>query len=216
MPNWCENSIEVTGPTQDIIRFANIGIKPDDPEKDGALEDYRDTTDNRDVESWRISRYYPTPDNVEDAYDWHVEHWGTKWDCGCYASNFDIETNNFSASFLSAWSPPVEWLRHVQRDFPTLRFKLLYVEPGMNFSGIAYTQQTDTREIEDETEDEIAYCDSDDIVFRHNEDSDQYESATGVVLDLDADDSDYTEISVFHDMIMWWEPASATAGAVAQ
>lgn len=215
MPNWCENSIEVTGPAGDIARFVGIGIGPDDPEKDRELEDYRDITNNRDVESWRISRYYPTPDNVEDAYDWHVEHWGTKWDCGCYASSFDVGSNYFNASFLSAWDPPVEWLRHVQRDFPTLRFKLLYVESGTDFSGIAYTQQTDTREIEDEMENEIAYRDGDNIVYRFNKDNDQYESATGVVLDLDADDSDYTEISVFHDMRMWWEPAAAPAGAVA-
>jgi hypothetical protein len=43
--------------------------------------------------------------------------------------------------FASAWNPPVAWLVKVARDFPALRFKLTYDEPGIGFAGVALVDQ---------------------------------------------------------------------------
>ena len=37
----------------------------------------------------------------------------------------------------SAWSPPIEWLRKVARDYPNLFFRLRYAEEGVGFMGVA-------------------------------------------------------------------------------
>lgn len=67
-------------------------------------------------------------------YDWNCSNWGTKWDV-------DIEINEendcaICLAFDSAWSPPVEWLNKVSKDYPKLKFILEYEEGGCAFKGI--------------------------------------------------------------------------------
>ena len=40
-------------------------------------------------------------------------------------------------SFDSAWSPPHNFIEKVSKDFPLLRFRLKYEEPGMCYMGVA-------------------------------------------------------------------------------
>jgi hypothetical protein len=69
-------------------------------------------------------------------YDWQTKNWGTKWD-------LDEETvvtkghGHITYEFNSAWAPPDAWLIKVAKLFSTLRFTLMYAEPGMQFAGQA-------------------------------------------------------------------------------
>jgi hypothetical protein len=68
-------------------------------------------------------------------YDWCVENWGTKWDI------FDVDIislvdDELELCFSTAWSPPVEAIRHGS-DRYGFDFELTYKEEGMMFIGIA-------------------------------------------------------------------------------
>jgi len=68
-------------------------------------------------------------------YDWCVENWGTKWDI------FDVDVislvdNELELCFTTAWSPPINAMRHGAERYG-FDFELTYKEEGMMFAGIA-------------------------------------------------------------------------------
>lgn len=90
MPNYVTNKIDFYGDDEDIKAVMDI-IKGKD-ERTRAID---------------FDRLIPMPDNLgvgcgSDAeYDWHCNHWGTKWN----AYNQSVESNT-SISFDTAWSIP--------------------------------------------------------------------------------------------------------------
>ena len=67
-------------------------------------------------------------------YDWSCQNWGTKWNaCDPHINHNDIDF--FAVSFETAWSPPIEWIKNIMKDFPGLHFILEYEEPGMGYGG---------------------------------------------------------------------------------
>ena len=146
MPNWCSNSLLVTTiennnkesqeQLQDFIRKAKLHAyeyKNDDG----------DTIKN-DGSDLSMNQLYPMPTKLIDKqphkdpiswYSWRCEHWGTKWDITAYLEYEDEDCIEYS--FDSAWSPPNNFIEKVSKDFPLLRFRLKYEEPGMCYMGVA-------------------------------------------------------------------------------
>jgi Ferredoxin-like domain in Api92-like protein len=138
MPNWCENTLTVEGAEKDVQRFKQLA-KPKATQADVDLS---------------LASLYPIPEGVYQGdlgpeetqrygknnwRDWCITHWGTKWDADARLTN---ELPDFLVyEFESAWSPPVAWLTKVARDFPRLRFTLIYDEPGMGFAGTSIADQ---------------------------------------------------------------------------
>jgi hypothetical protein len=123
MPNWCKNSLSVKGEKQEVKRFYEKGLE---------------TSPGRNNGTWNLYPYYPYPG--EWNYDWCCKNWGTKWNI--LMDEYDeakIADEKFVAAFHSAWTPPVEWLKKVQKDYPKLQFELTYNENGMQYKGRAYT-----------------------------------------------------------------------------
>ncbi len=115
MPNWCENRLGISGDIADVKTFIKKGI-----DENG---------------KWCLDNYYPMPKelNNRDCNDWRIANWGTKWDVDVDGVNEDDDV----IYFLSAWSPPCEWLSKVATDNPHLSFRLTYVEEGIFFAGIS-------------------------------------------------------------------------------
>ena len=71
-------------------------------------------------------------------YDWNNANWGTKWDVGasCGGGDGHITRNNENSiilSFISAWSPPIEFYsKLVELGF---NVSAKYYESGMGFCG---------------------------------------------------------------------------------
>lgn len=189
MPNWCENSLSVIGSKKEINRFYKKGTKLDE---DG-------------TESWSLKPYYPYPDGEWD-YDWCVDNWGTKWDI--IKPHVFFEENKISICFLSAWAPPVKWLKKIQSDYPDLSFKLLYLEPGMNFTGIAYTKLDrihNTAFIYEICEECKQYINSYDKIVTYIDDIDKWVVvSTGEVVYVD-EHEDLFPINHFEDYQCWFE-----------
>jgi hypothetical protein len=68
-------------------------------------------------------------------YNWRVSNWGTKWDA-C-ESDWDLDDNELTIHFQTAWAPPIGWLENVSAQFPELEFKMIFQEEGQGFCGRA-------------------------------------------------------------------------------
>ena len=128
MPNWCSNTLHISGDDDKVKSFFNNGIQ-------NGL--------------WKMSLYFPMPKELEETtapskennedlikrfgydnwYDWRCANYGTKW---------DADSENYGDDhvyFETAWSPPLPWLEKVAKDYPELTFRLDYSEEGMQFGG---------------------------------------------------------------------------------
>lgn len=115
MPNWCQNTLIVSGNADQLKSFKESTIKWEGAEC---------------VFDMNILHPCPTPD---DWYNWRIYNWGTKWNGDVYNTHQD--ENSLFIEFNSAWSPPSEFIKYVSRQFPDLDFTLTYMELGCFFCG---------------------------------------------------------------------------------
>lgn len=145
MPNWCGNTLTVSGDPADLSIFL------------GALE--RDA----DGHVLLLKSLHPCPEELlavtvgfgphadADAegaearraayghanwYDWALANWGTKW-ADTDTTGETPEPGLAILRFDTAWSPPIAGIAHVAEQFPSLDFTLSYIEEGMGFEGEA-------------------------------------------------------------------------------
>jgi len=136
MPNWCSNSITISGSTDTIKQLwddAHVGddfgllnaMVPMPKELDGTTKGT-----NGDEVNW---------------YDWRVTNWGTKWDITDegleYVDNKD-GTSHIVGWFDSAWAPPIEAYNTFLDNMDGCYIEATYEEGGMDFAGI-YTDGDD-------------------------------------------------------------------------
>jgi hypothetical protein len=119
MPNWCTCEVEITGNENEIKQLLEKGKIPNKWS---------------DESNFSIENFIPTPINIIDSNDWHIENWGTKWDI---SPEIDNQGTFIQMKFDSAWSPPTEAFDRISKIYPLLEFKFSFSEPGMDFCGVA-------------------------------------------------------------------------------
>ena len=142
MPNWCNNSLSLVGPTEELkkLRQAYIdgtlfeAILPC-PKK--LLEQQADGSDRPEL----VKEY-----GYSDWYSFATTEWGTKWDVGSEDGDMceeivpngnddEIgETARWSFFFDTAWSPPIGIYEKLFED--GFGVYATYYEPGCDFAGI--------------------------------------------------------------------------------
>lgn len=145
MPNWCSNSIYVTGNKAEIEALAEAAraggfcahIKPCPAALtetvSGFLGDGEEQARLEEQQARNIEVY-----GYKTWYDFCVAEWGTKWDVGgddAYVEVGEDQSGKWvlNFSFDSAWSPPTAiYQALLERGFEVDAF---YYEPGMNFCG---------------------------------------------------------------------------------
>ena len=223
MPNYCFNYLRVFGDAETIKKFADVGITNEPSQYEKIKED---------VPTWRLSRYFPMPEELEGTtsptptdtntdelvkkygvanwYDWRIKNYGTKWDCSAIDFDTDIPTE-FQVTFDSAWSPPIAWLEKVQKDFTTLKFNLVYEETGNWFAGVAFTAETEEGEevcIDTEDGEPIHYVDDiGDLKYNDN----SYTDENGAIFNYNEDEDVYVssaddEVRFSEDDVMTKNP----------
>ena len=111
MPNWCSNNLALSHDNPDMISRAKKAFE----------------------EGNFFNEFVPLPeDQKENWYDWHCEHWGTKWDV---ANQFiGLETpKELELGFDTAWSPPVPFYKKLEEMGFTVSAD--YKEEGMSCIG---------------------------------------------------------------------------------
>ena len=120
MPNWCNNSITISGPTAKIKElWDEANAKPED-------------------ENGLLQAMVPMPKNEDGWYSWRVDGWGTKWEIDLEGLEYDDNedgTSTISGWFDSAWSPPIAAYDTFTANNQDCTVEASYYECGMCFVG---------------------------------------------------------------------------------
>jgi len=168
MPNWCNCHITIRGSNQREIaeiaeamkqgRFLDSVIPvPEDLSREGAASH---GGDNADVYE-KIREENLAKHGFGNWYDFCVNRWGTKWEVDCQDVEVEDDGLTVSASFDSAWSPPLGIAEELASR--GLSVTLYYFEPGVGYVGkwedgydecCEYTDQ-DSRTVREQIGDEL-------------------------------------------------------------
>ena len=139
MPNWCSNSITISGPTETIKTLWEEAIL------------------DADDETGLLNAMHPMPKELHDTtkgsngddfnwYDWRVSNWGTKWEISSEGLEF-IDNGDGTACitgwFDSAWAPPIGAYEHFADMMDNCVLEASYYEPGMDFGGFWSSENGD-------------------------------------------------------------------------
>ena len=123
MPNWCDNSLYIEAPADEIAAIKAAILKGEQTEQ-GLLNYFCPEPQHEIAEDEMIPAWY----------SWRTNNWGTKWEVDAQITG-ETETSLY-IHFQSAWSPPIEalqcWLDRSEQHIVDLR----YMEWGMMFCGI--------------------------------------------------------------------------------
>jgi len=127
MPNWCNNSITITGPKDKITALYNEAVKDGDNET-GLLNAMMPMPQELEGTS------APSEDGV-DWYSWRTSNWGTKWEVSSEGLELSEDGTEITGWFDSAWAPPVGAFEYYIRENTDVELLCYYEEPGMDFAG---------------------------------------------------------------------------------
>jgi hypothetical protein len=145
MPNWCNNSITISGPTDKIKQLwegANqLGeagglLQAMVPMPARLIDTKKGTGEELQTE---------VHDGHTNWYDWAVARWGTKWDVDLDGLEYIKDTDStamITGWFDSAWAPPIEAYNTFVDQNQDCSLEASYHEPGMDFAGF-YTDGDD-------------------------------------------------------------------------
>ncbi len=131
MPNWCEDTLRITGSATERRRFLlRAGATLDFNKWKPYPEEYR-LADEAAHEWEKQNPGFNWSDRPIDGfnqggYEWCCENWGTKWNVE--SSRFDVQQRSVKCVFDTAWSPPLPVVQAMSQEFPTLKFVLTYSE----------------------------------------------------------------------------------------
>lgn len=129
MPNWCNNSITITGPKDKITALYREAVKGEVAGEDTGLlhammpmpTELNDTTS-------------PSEDG-NDWYSWRVNNWGTKWEVSSEGLELSEDGTEITGWFDSAWAPPLGAFSTFLESNEDCSLTCYYEEPGMDFAG---------------------------------------------------------------------------------
>jgi hypothetical protein len=129
MPNWCNNNITISGPTETIKQLW------DDAQ---TAHVYTVEVDGEEI----TKREFGLLNAMAPIGDWEygtaVDTWGTKWDISDEGLEF-IDNGDGTAEitgwFDSAWAPPIGAYEKFCDDMDNCEISASYYECGMDFAG---------------------------------------------------------------------------------
>jgi len=133
MPNWCNNTITLTGPKAKITKIYEKA------KEDNAFlqqlypmpEALEDTTSPAPKEG----KVQPLVDGHDNWYDWRVDNWSTKWDVDADNLELSEDGTTITGWFDSAWAPPIGAYEKFLEQNEDCSIKSYYYEGGMDFAG---------------------------------------------------------------------------------
>lgn len=138
MPNWCNNTLNISGDKKVISR----------------IKDWYEQNQSNKTELGLFGLFYPMPKELENTtapspepnkaliekygadnwYQWHLANWGTKWDTNEICMVGETE-NEIRLSFDTPWSPPTQFYEKLIKDYSGIQINASYYEGGMDFCG---------------------------------------------------------------------------------
>ena len=138
MPNWVMNDLEITGSPEVIAKIkAQLSAPFERTHWDWFNKERKTEKVEKPFSFWNIIK--PTdleayedaegkPQNGKDHwYQWNVRNWGTKWDVSDVQWRADSD-EAIAFGFDTAWSPPVEAIDKLAKQYPSAQLTLSYTE----------------------------------------------------------------------------------------
>ena len=137
MPNWCTNTLIISGDKKVLKRFKELAKTKKSKFSLDNFIPYPKIYQDVKLEPMGGDGYnsYDLENNLLSGYNWCINNWGTKWDVTEVVLNEDLEVGRLEYNFDTAWSPPKEAIEKIALMFPTLLFDLVYTEEGCAFEG---------------------------------------------------------------------------------
>jgi len=150
MPNWCENTLRVTGDPGSLGKFKKQAEGPNGhldankfipyPEEFALLDSVAKDPLTSEETTRAVMMGLKGKDLTRDGYnqggyDWCIQNWGTKWNFSEITIE-EISSHILIYEFLTAWSPPEPLVIKMSQMFPSLKFELEYREEGVDFEGL--------------------------------------------------------------------------------
>ena len=123
MPNYCSNYITINGDAKSISIIRS------------ACERCRDTEEGIFRTLIDIPSHMTNEQYEKEWYDTNVAWFGTKWDVQYHSCGFDYSENEIKMSPDTAWSPPIEFLTNLVKQYKGIEAYIFYSEGGIGFSG---------------------------------------------------------------------------------
>ena len=137
MPNWCNNSLRITGPKAKIESLWQTASAGESFALLNAMvpmpEELRGTTAPCDSDADLMRKY-----GSSNWYDWAVANWGCKWDIDDEGLEYEDTEDGYatiSGWFDSAWAPPTEAYNTYLEANEDVSIESFYEEGGMDFAG---------------------------------------------------------------------------------
>lgn len=126
MPNWCNNSVQLTFPNEESANKFQQCIE--------RVESDKEYLDDHGNQLTILGHFVPEPNYDDEGawYWWRVNNWGTKWDVSLYNHDW-IDDTTVVIGFDTAWSPPIQTFEAMEEQ--DIIVEATYYEPGMCFVG---------------------------------------------------------------------------------
>lgn len=83
-----------------------------------------------------FDKLYPTPEDVEDQYDWKRSYWGSSSNAEEPTVSYYFENDFCEINFLSQETPPIRLIYSLSLRFPNLEFEHIFEHSEDNYSGV--------------------------------------------------------------------------------
>ena len=133
MPNWCNNTITLTGPKEKITAIYAKAKKDDALLQQ--LKPMPDALEGTTSPAPKEGKVQPLVDGFDNWYDWRVQNWGTKWDVDMEGLELSDDGTTITGWFDSAWAPPIHAYEYFLTDNEDCSINSYYYEGGMDFAG---------------------------------------------------------------------------------
>ena len=134
MPNWCNNTITLTGPKEKIT--AIYAKAKEDNALLQQLKPMPDALEGTTSPAPKEGKVQPLVDGFDNWYYWRVKNWGSKWDVDADNLELSDDGTTISGWFDSAWAPPIHAYEYFLTDNEDCSIKSYYYEGGMDFGGL--------------------------------------------------------------------------------
>ena len=132
MPNWCLNSLRVSGSKRIIklfVRTNTVVIPHNNNNNNNTDHDYHLELTFEGIAA--------IPKSQElNWYAWCYSNWGCKWDANDAYVEYEEDDDNMYVNFDTAWGPPDIWFEKLAKRYPSLELEMRYEESGCGFCGI--------------------------------------------------------------------------------
>lgn len=120
MPNWCQNSIYITGPVAEVSKL-------------------HDAINNGQLLETMVPYTDGMTEDSDGSYEWRKSNWGVKWDIAPEDAYFEFVKNGevavLNGHYYSAWGPPIEALMAYGNAYPDVLIVNHYFDGGLMFGG---------------------------------------------------------------------------------